>query len=109
MTLRADQDRRFLAAAGAPTQRREIVGRELQRVEQVVDVLDIDDRSEAAQRRADALSEDRRLAYARVDDALLAVLGLESLKDEVDVTELSDVLAEDDDARIAPEVRVEAA
>ena len=108
MTLGADQHRGFLTAAGAPVQRREVVGRQLEGVEQVVDVLDVHNRAQPAQGRADSLPEDRRLAYAGIDDALIAVLRLQSLEDEVDVAEFPDVLAEDDDAWITREVVVEA-
>src|SRR6266513_1373455 len=101
-------DETIVAIGGAPVQRREVVGRELERVEQVVDVLDVHDRPESPKGRADPLPQDRRLAYAGVDNALLAVLCLQSLEDEVDVAELSDVLAEDEDPRVALQVRVEA-
>ena len=90
-------------------QRREVVRRDLERVEEVVDVLDIDDRAQPTHRDADPLPQDRRLADPRVDDALPAVLRLESLVDEVHVAQDADVLAHDHDARIARHVRVEAA
>ena len=90
-------------------QGREVIGCELERVEEVVDVLDVDDRPEAPQSRADPLPEDGRLADAGVDDALLAVLRLQTFEYEVHVAELADIFAEDEDARIAREIRVEAA
>src|SRR5438876_62398 len=105
---RVDQILRRLLS-GAEVQRREIVGRDLQRVEQVVDVLDVDDGPETAERGADPLTDDRGLADAGVGDAQLAVLGLQTFEHEVHVAELAHVLADDDDPRIALEVLVEAA
>ena len=55
------------------------------------------------------MPEDGRLADPRVDHPLIAVLGLQPLEDQVHVAELPDVLAEDDNARVAPEVLIEAA
>ena len=90
-------------------QGRQVIGCELERVEEIVDVLDVHDRPEAPEGRANALPKYGCLANAGVDDALLAVLGLQSLEDEIDVAELPDVLAEDEDAWVACEVLVEAA
>src|ERR1700704_777439 len=90
-------------------QRREIIRRELERVEEVVDVLDVDDGPQPAQRSADPLPEDRRLAYARVGDAQRPVLLLQALVHKVDVPEPTDVLAKNDDPRVAREVRIETA
>src|SRR2546425_10258119 len=109
MAFRPDEHRRLLPARGAEVERREIVGRDLERVEHVVNVLDVDDGSKAAERGADTLTQDRGLADAGVGDAQLAVLRLQALEDEVHVAELADVLADDDDPRIALEVLVEAA
>src|SRR5256712_3544902 len=109
MALRPDEDGRLLPTRGAEVERREIVGRDLQRVKQVVDVLDVDDGPEAAERGADPLTDDRGLADAGVGDAQLAVLGLQTFEHEVHVAELAHVLADDDDPRIALEVLVEAA
>src|SRR3989442_7924576 len=109
MAFGANENRRFLASAGAQMQRREVVGGELERVEQVVHVLDVDDGAQSSERGADPLPEDGRLADPRVDHPLIAVLGLQPLEDQVHVAELPDVLAENDDARVAPQVLIEAA
>ncbi len=60
-------------------------------------------------RRADPLPENGRLSDPGVDDAVRAVLRLQALVDQVHVAEDADVLTEDDDARVACEVIVEAA
>ena len=109
VALRPDHDRCHLTTRGPKTQRGEIVGRQLEREQQVVDVLDVHDRPETAHRSADPLPEDRRLADAGVVDAQCAVLLLKPLVHEIDVAESSDVFAEDDDALVARQVRVEAA
>src|SRR5207237_9638020 len=107
VALRADEHRRLLTPAGAPAQGRKVVRRELQRVQQVVDVLDVDDRPQTAQRRADPLTEDGGLADARVADAMHAVPRLQALEHEVHVSETAHVLSEDHETRIAREVLVE--
>ena len=101
VAARADDHRRLLAALRAPAQGRQVVGQDLQRVEQVVEVLDLGDRAQPAQRHADRLAEDRRLADAGVGDPQLAVLLLQAGEALVDVAELADVLAEGDELRVA--------
>ena len=67
----------FCPPARAPAQRGEVVGQDLQRVEQVVEVLDLGDRAQPAHRHADRLADDGGLADAGVGDAQLAVLLLQ--------------------------------
>ena len=78
------------------------------RVQEVVEVLDLGDGTQAAQRRADGLADDRALADAGVHDARDAVLFLQAEAALVDVAELADVFAEDDHARIAAQGVIEA-
>src|SRR6266576_2367975 len=107
MAARPDDDRALLPARGAPADRGQIVGHDLQRIENVVEILDLGDGPQSAQRGADGLADDRRLADAGVADAQQAVLFLQSGASLVDVAEFSDVLTEDDDARIAEQGVVE--
>ncbi len=97
-----------LPARGAPAHGGEIVGHDLQRVQHVVEILDLRDGTQAAHRGADGLAEDRALADAGVHDARDAVLFLQAEAALVDVAELADVLAEDDHPRIAAQGLVEA-
>src|ERR1700694_2246926 len=109
VTLGPDHERRLLTTDGAPVQRRQVIRRDLQCIEEVVEVLDVADRPQPAHRRADRLAEDRRLADARVGQTQVAVLRLQALEDEVDVAKLAHVLADDEDPWVAGEVRVEVA
>src|SRR5207245_6171904 len=104
MPFRANYHRRLLSAHRPPVQRRKVVRRRLQRVEEVVEVLDIADRPQPAHGGADRLAEDRRLADPGVRQPQLSVLRLQSLEREVDVAQPADVLADDEDAWIAREV-----
>ena len=109
VALGPDHDRRFLPADGSPVERGQVVRSHLQRVEEVVEVLDVADRPEATHRGADGLAEDRRLADAGIGQAQVAVLRLQALEHEVHVAKPAYVLADDEDARIARKVGVEVA
>ena len=109
MPLGANDHRRLLPADRPPVQRRKVVRRRLQRVQEVVEVLDVADRPQPAHGGADRLAEDRRLADPGVRQPQLSVLCLQSLEHEVDVAQPADVLADDEDAWIAREVGVEVA
>ena len=79
----------------------------------VVEELDLDDRLQAAQRHADAAADDVGFGERRVEDAVAAELPLQTVRHLEDaalaldrrqrrfVAGIGDVLAEDDDARIA--------
>ncbi len=90
---RAHDDRRFLAAARAPVQRRQIVGEDLQGVEYVIQVLDFGDGAQAAHRQADGLPDNRRLADARVGHAQGAILGLQAGESLIHAAQPADVFA----------------
>ena len=103
----AHDDRRLLPAGGAPVQRRQVVGHDLQGVEQVIEVLDLGDRAQAAQGQADRLPEDGRFADAGIGDAQRAVFLLQAAEALVDVAQLADILAKGDQARLAGEGGIE--
>src|SRR5438093_4474367 len=108
MSARADDHRALLTAAGSPARHRQIVRKDLDGVEDVVQVLNLGDRPQSAKRRADRLADDRAFTNAGVGDAQLAVFRLQAGATLVDVAELSDVFAEDDHRRIAAESVIEA-
>ena len=66
-----------------------------------VDELHLGDRPHAHHRRADGRADDRRLGDRRVDDALLAELGDEAVGHLEGAAVDADVLAEQEDARVA--------
>src|SRR5205814_8037882 len=101
MSARADDDRRFLTAGAAPAHRGEIVRHDLQRVQQVIEILNLRDRTQSAQRGADRLSYDRALANAGIGDEPQSEFFLETGAVLIHVAELADVFADDDDARLA--------
>jgi hypothetical protein len=107
MPPRADDGGCLLPAGAAPARRSEVVRHDLQRVQHVIEVLDLRDRPKSAERRADGLTQDRRFANSGVGDADGTVLFLQARASLVDVAELADVLAEDDDSRIALQREVE--
>ena len=109
VALGPDHDRGLLSADCPPVQRRQVVGCDLERIEEIVQVLDVAYRPQAAHGRADRLAQDRRLPNSRVGQPQLAVLGLQTFEDEVDVAEAAHVLADDEDPRVAREVGVEVA
>src|SRR3989442_11651618 len=93
VTLSAHDHRRLLASGRPPVQAGEVIGGELQRVEEIVEVLDVADRPQPSHGGADGLPEYGRLADAGVGQAKIAVLRLQPLEDEVDVAQPPDVLA----------------
>ncbi len=107
VAARADDDRRFLPAARAPVERGQVVGQDLQAVEQVVEVLDFGDGAQAAQGQPDGLADDGGLANAGVGDAQAAVLLLQPGPGLIDAAEVADILAESDHARIAGQHGIE--
>ena len=108
MAAGADDHRGLLPAGGAVAQRGEIVGEDLEGVEQVVEVLDLGERPQAAQREADRLPDDRRLADAGVGHPAEAVLLLQPHEPLVDVAERPDVLPEGEELGHPGHRRVEA-
>ena len=109
MALRADDDRRLLAADGAPVQGGEVVRGDLERVEEVIEVLDVADRPQAAHRSADRLAQDRGLANAGVGQPQVSVFRLQTLEHEVHVAQPPDVLTDYEQPRVPREVGVEVA
>src|SRR6266852_917767 len=100
VTLGAHDDRRLLASGRSPVQAGKVVRGELQRVEEIVEVLDVADRPQPTHGGADGLPEDRRLADAGVGQAKIAVLRLEAFEHEVHVAQAPDILADDEKARV---------
>ena len=107
VTLRPDDHGRLLTADAAPVNRRQVVRSVLERVQQVVEVLDVADRPQATHRTAGGLAEDCRLSDAGVGQSQLAVLRLQALEHQVHVAQPPHVLADDEDARVAREVSLE--
>src|SRR5688572_18902256 len=108
MAAGADDDRGLLASGGAPAQRRQVVGHDLERVEQIVEVLDLGDRAQPAQGHPDRLADDRELPDAGVRDPQVAVLLLQVREALVDVAQTADVLTQREEAWLALESGVEA-
>src|SRR5260370_1406789 len=107
MSARADDHRALLTAARAPAGRREVIGHDLNRVQQVIEILNLRDRPQPAQRGTDRLADDRAFANSGVGHTKLSVFFLKAGATLIDVAEFSDVFAEDDDARIAPQRLIE--
>ncbi len=101
MTARPHNDRRGLSANCTPVQIRQIVGHDLQRVQNVIEVLDFTNWAQTAHRHADRLPKDCHLADTGVGHAQRAVLFLHALETLVHVTEETNILAKRDDARVA--------
>src|SRR5690606_22279189 len=92
VTARADDHRRFLAALRAILQTRQIICKRLQRIDEVIEILDLRDRSQAAQGSANALADDCGLADAGVCYAKFTILFLKSCKPLVYVADLTHIL-----------------
>ena len=107
MPAGADDDRRLLPALGPPAQRRQIVRHDLQRVEQVIEVLDLGDGADPAQGEPDRLTQDCHLANPGVRHPQLAVLLLQADKTLIDVAQLAQVLAKGHEIAIAVQGRIE--
>ena len=73
----------------------------VERREDEVGELDLGDRAQAVDRRADRRADDHRLGQRRVDDAVVAELGPQPVGGEEDAALLADVLAEHDDRLVA--------
>src|SRR5216683_1125496 len=100
VTLGAHDDRRLLASGRSPMQAGKVIRGELQRVEEIVEVLDVADRPQPAHGGANGLPEDRRLADTGVGQPKIAVLRLQPLEHEVDVAQPPDILADDEQSRV---------
>src|SRR5216683_2592651 len=109
VTLGAHDHRRLLAAGRPPVQAGEVVGGELQRVEEIVEILDVADRPQPAHGRADGLPKDGGLADAGVGQPKIAVFRLQSLEHEVDIAQPPNILADYEKTRVTREVGVEVA
>src|SRR5687767_11604900 len=93
VTAGADDDRCFLSAPGAPAQRSQVVGKNLQRIEHVVEVLDLGEWPQASHGHPDGLPHDRALADSGIGVPVQTILLLQACAALIDVAEASDVLA----------------
>ena len=96
---RADDQLRRVLAARAVAVLGELADDLVVRGEDEVGELDLGDGHEAVERHADGGADDAALGERRVDDAVVAELVAEPLRDAEDAADLADVLAQDDDAR----------
>ena len=99
---RAHDDRHRRPATVPVTQRRGLIDNLIEAARDEVGKLHLGDGPVAAQRRPDADADDRRFRDGRVDDARLAELLEEALRDAERAAILADVLAEHEDLRIPP-------
>ena len=99
---RADGHRDAEAVVRAVAHPRRLGHELVERREDEVRELDLGDRAKAVHRRADRGADDHRLGQRRVDDAIVAELGPQAVRGEEDAALLPDVLAEQDDRRVAP-------
>ena len=99
---RADDDRDGGTSSVPIMESRRLVDDLIEAARDEVGELHLGDRPVAAQRGADADADDRRLGNRRVEDAQLAELVVEPLCDAERAAVRADVLAEDEDFRIAP-------
>jgi hypothetical protein len=76
MSARTDYKRGLLAAPGAVLQARQIVGKYLDTVQQIIEVLYLGDRFQSAKGCTDALSDDGTFTYAGVRNSQLSKLTL---------------------------------
>ena len=95
-----DDQRHAELAARHVAERRGVVDDLIEREQAEVDRHHLDDRPHAAERRADAGADERRLRERRVADALGAELVEQPLADRVRAAVAPDVLAHQEDARI---------
>ena len=109
MALGPDHHGRLLPADRSPVEGRQVVRGGLQRVEEIVEVLDVADRAQASHGRTDRLAEDRRLPNTGVGEAQLSVLRLQTLEDEVDVAQPPHVFTDHENPWVTSEVGVEVA
>ena len=100
---RANNQRGFLASRRAVSHGGQIVPHDLQRVVQVVEVLDFSNGAQSTQRHANALSDDAGFANARVAHTDFTKFFLHAFHDLVDAANPSRVFAKRQHARIATE------
>ena len=103
----ADDDRRDLPARGAPEHGGEVVRGDLQRVEEVVQVLNFGNGAQAAHRHANGLADDGGFPNAGVGNPQFAVFGLQALEALVHAAQIAHIFAKGDDARVAGQGKVE--
>src|SRR5687767_922646 len=92
--------RAFLAAAGAVLKGGHIITEGLQAIQQIVEVLNLSNRPQAAHRHAYTLADDGGFANPYVSDAQLAVFFLQSCKALIDVTYFTEVFAKGKYSRV---------
>ena len=85
------------------TERRSLAAQLILGVVEVREVLDLGDRNDAGDGRAEGQPEDRGLVEERVEDALRPEPRLQAARDPVHATLRSDVLAEDERLRVGVE------
>ena len=98
---RADRNGREEFAAGAVAESRQLADDLVEAGIDVVGKLDLGDRAQAVDAHADRGADDAAFGDRRVDDAMLAVLALQAVGAAEYAAEVTDVLAEHDDAGIA--------
>ena len=104
---RADDQRRGIFAARPIAQLRQLVHDLVVRRVDEVRELNLGDGAQAVQRHADRGADDPRLGQRRVHAALGAEFLVKAGRRAKNSTETADVLAHDDDARIAPHLQSE--
>jgi len=103
----ADQHLRRVLARAAVAVLRELAHDLIERGEDEVCELNLDDRAEAIQRHADRHADDASLRERRVEHALRAVLLLQPLCHAEHAAEVADIFAEDHRALVALHVQVQ--
>jgi hypothetical protein len=96
----ADDGGRLLHVVGAITQCRKIVGQRDEAIQQVVEVLDFGNRTQAPHGHADRLPHDRPFPDAGVEHPLFAVFFLHPHECLVDAAYFTDILAEGEEVRV---------
>ena len=97
----ADRHRHAVAVVRAVAHPRRLGHDLVERREDEVGELDLGDRPQAVDRRADRRADDHRFGQRRVDDPVVAELGPQPVGREEDAALLADVLAEHDDRLVA--------
>src|SRR5574340_1744203 len=100
---RTHDHRCALTTCCAPVQSSQIVRHDLEGIQQVIEILDLADRPQAAHGHADGLSENGGLPDPGVGHTPITVLFLKTLEALVDVPEAANVLTKRYDARVATE------
>ena len=98
---RANRDRREKLAAGAVAQPGKFRDDLVEAGIDVVGELNFRDGTQPVDAHADSRADDAAFGNRGVDDPVLAVLALEAVRAAEHAAEVADILADDDDARVA--------